>query len=453
MGKKKKKIMITEEQLNLIRSNFSELTYYQFISELKYFLRELLEHPVSSQISPFFKKRGFTKKKLVEYLIKMGLLIETKKIDTDFNPPTVKTSYDFVSSKLAKVQKIMWVKFFEDKVDFSEPKGEVKEQLTEFIKKKAYIEIVYESDIYGDPIKDKTYKVLPMAIFENKNGVSLKCRMVEDGFERGLKQLYIPIHNINECKEVDKKEYYKYPKSNVRNIILEQPKRIFKKYKGNKPREFILTTINENTIKLKFIEESGYENTKIILDHIECDIHPYYGVPTTDRYYDFQKKQDLVYEGISCNVRKRLNNLKLPTLYYLAPSEYEDKIIEYGIIPKIKNKPIYLSFEIDNVVKLPQNHKIVNNYTLYQIEPFFYCFFDDPNVNGSIYTFDKISPRHIHKVGNYKLEDKELFDEDLEYYHIDGNANEDEYKIGKEFAIPSEKLTIYQDKRLSRFGD
>jgi hypothetical protein len=100
-----------------------EITYYQFISELKSFLRDLLQHPVKSNIGDFFKnipfkngKKGVTKGKFIEYLIKTGIIEKTEKVNTD-DPENITLDISYRIPKKGferKIQK-MYIKLFEIK--------------------------------------------------------------------------------------------------------------------------------------------------------------------------------------------------------------------------------------------------------------------------------------------------------------------------------------------------
>jgi hypothetical protein len=93
-----------------------EVTYYQFLSELKLFLKELLNHPVSSKITEFFKSRGYSKSGLINYMVKTGLIERNETVNTEVpENPTLETTYKVPKKGFEFKTKLMFVKFFETK--------------------------------------------------------------------------------------------------------------------------------------------------------------------------------------------------------------------------------------------------------------------------------------------------------------------------------------------------
>jgi hypothetical protein len=113
-----KKIKITEQQFNRLKNYMKqekeEVTYYLFQSELKAFLRDLLEHPVQCKLNPFFTEKGFTKGKVIEYLLKAGMLEREEKVnDEDPEHVTLDTSYLVPKKNFERKMKVMFIKLFE----------------------------------------------------------------------------------------------------------------------------------------------------------------------------------------------------------------------------------------------------------------------------------------------------------------------------------------------------
>jgi len=115
---KGKKVIIKEEQVKLLRQIINEdnreVTYYEFLSQLKAFLRDLLSNPVTSQLDDFWKLRGFSKSKLILYLIKKGIIEKDEKLNED-NPEEVKMdiSYKIPKKNFQRSVKRMYQRFFE----------------------------------------------------------------------------------------------------------------------------------------------------------------------------------------------------------------------------------------------------------------------------------------------------------------------------------------------------
>jgi len=112
------RIIVSENQMktiaNTLKEEKDEVTYYQFLSELKSFLRDLLQHPVTCELNDFFKNRGFSKKKLIEYLLKTEIIEKTEKVNTN-NPEDITLDISYLIPKKyfeRKVQK-MYIKLFD----------------------------------------------------------------------------------------------------------------------------------------------------------------------------------------------------------------------------------------------------------------------------------------------------------------------------------------------------
>jgi hypothetical protein len=98
----------------MLNEEKDEVTFYQFLSELKSFLRDLLQHPVKSELGDFFKFRGFSKSKLIEYLTKTEIIKKTEKVNTD-DPENVTLEVSYLVPKKnfeRKIQK-MYIRLFE----------------------------------------------------------------------------------------------------------------------------------------------------------------------------------------------------------------------------------------------------------------------------------------------------------------------------------------------------
>ena len=74
-------IYLTERQVNLIRESKDEVTFYEFFTEVKNYLKELLVNPIDAKPSPMFSKHGINKSKLLNKLLERGIVIRTETID------------------------------------------------------------------------------------------------------------------------------------------------------------------------------------------------------------------------------------------------------------------------------------------------------------------------------------------------------------------------------------
>jgi hypothetical protein len=98
----------------MLNEEKDEVTYYQFLSELKSFLRDLLQHPVKCELGEFFKQRGFSKAKLIEYLVKAEIIKKTEKVNTnDPENVTLEVSYLIPKNKFERKVLKMFIRLFE----------------------------------------------------------------------------------------------------------------------------------------------------------------------------------------------------------------------------------------------------------------------------------------------------------------------------------------------------
>lgn len=113
-----KKVILNNEHIEKLKSYLKEdkdeVTFYQFSSQLKNFLRELLSHPSNPQLSDFWKMHGFTKNKLIEYLLKIGMIEKDEKLNEEI-PEEVRMdiSYKIPKKDFERKQKKTFIKFFE----------------------------------------------------------------------------------------------------------------------------------------------------------------------------------------------------------------------------------------------------------------------------------------------------------------------------------------------------
>lgn len=60
--------------------NNIEVTYYRFLSEIKAFLSSLISDPINAHPSKFLKSINFNKKRIINILIKRGIILRNEKI-------------------------------------------------------------------------------------------------------------------------------------------------------------------------------------------------------------------------------------------------------------------------------------------------------------------------------------------------------------------------------------
>lgn len=76
-----KTIYLTEEQVKLLRESEEEVTFYEFFTGVKNYLKELLINPIEAEPSDLFSKHGISKNKLLTKLIERGIVNRTETID------------------------------------------------------------------------------------------------------------------------------------------------------------------------------------------------------------------------------------------------------------------------------------------------------------------------------------------------------------------------------------
>ena len=79
-----KRIVLTESQLLRLKESQEEVTYYKFFTEVKNFLKNLLEDPICAKCPQFFKDYGISRNGLINRLFERGII----KRNENFNEPT-----------------------------------------------------------------------------------------------------------------------------------------------------------------------------------------------------------------------------------------------------------------------------------------------------------------------------------------------------------------------------
>lgn len=87
-----------------------ETTFYAFQSNLRYFLSQLLKDPINCKVGDFFKERDFSKKKLINILIKRDVIKRHEKIDDEEN---YNVKYNIIRKNFERKLKRIYNKYFE----------------------------------------------------------------------------------------------------------------------------------------------------------------------------------------------------------------------------------------------------------------------------------------------------------------------------------------------------
>ena len=91
-----------------------ETTFYAFQSNIRYFLNQLLKNPIDCKPNDFLTDRGFSKKKLINILLKRDVITRHEKIDDkDENNITYNVTYKVKRKNFERKLKRIYNKYFE----------------------------------------------------------------------------------------------------------------------------------------------------------------------------------------------------------------------------------------------------------------------------------------------------------------------------------------------------
>ena len=96
------KIIINENKLLLIKEAEEEVTFYKFFTEVKNFLKKLLDDPIGAKPSKFFNENGISKKKLLNKMLDRGIIKKKETIDEPNDADGNKKSMHYLSYSIPK---------------------------------------------------------------------------------------------------------------------------------------------------------------------------------------------------------------------------------------------------------------------------------------------------------------------------------------------------------------
>lgn len=116
-----KKIIVTESALKIFEEIEKEMTYYSFLSNVKSFLKDLLNNPSTAKPSFELVAKGLNRSKLLKYLVNQGIIIRDEKIvdeDEDGNPQTavMNVKYKVPKNNFDRKMRKLYIKLFERNV-------------------------------------------------------------------------------------------------------------------------------------------------------------------------------------------------------------------------------------------------------------------------------------------------------------------------------------------------
>lgn len=116
-----KKVIVTESALKIFEAIEKEITYYSFSSNVKSFLKDLLNNPSTAKPSFELMAKGLNRSKLLSYLLSKGIITKDEKIvdeDENGNPQTavMNIKYKVPKKNFDRNMKKLYIKLFEKNV-------------------------------------------------------------------------------------------------------------------------------------------------------------------------------------------------------------------------------------------------------------------------------------------------------------------------------------------------
>ena len=100
------KIYINESQVNLLTNDTNEeVTFYEFVLNVKQFLKDLLKKPVLAEPSDIFKSKGISKDELIKKMKDINLIQSEEKINevpVDESTPSKLVAKHYIKYKIPR---------------------------------------------------------------------------------------------------------------------------------------------------------------------------------------------------------------------------------------------------------------------------------------------------------------------------------------------------------------
>lgn len=112
--------------------NNKETTFYAFNSNVRKFLSNLIKSPVQAKVNKFLEDRNFSKKKLINILIKRNILDRNEKITDENGKQTYNVKYKIIKRDFEKKIKQIYNDYFDENLESD------KEILKEFSAKSVF---------------------------------------------------------------------------------------------------------------------------------------------------------------------------------------------------------------------------------------------------------------------------------------------------------------------------
>lgn len=116
-----KKVIVTESALRIFEEVEKEMTYYSFLSNVKSFLKDLLNNPSTAKPSIELIAKGLNRGKLLSHLLNKGIITKDEKIvdeDENGNPQTavMNIKYKVPKKNFDRNMKKLYIKLFEKNI-------------------------------------------------------------------------------------------------------------------------------------------------------------------------------------------------------------------------------------------------------------------------------------------------------------------------------------------------
>lgn len=116
-----KKVIVTESALRIFEEIEKEMTYYSFLSNVKSFLKDLLNNPSTAKPSIELIAKGLNRGKLLSHLLNKGIITKDEKIvdeDENGNPQTavMNIKYKVPKKNFDRNMKKLYIKLFEKNI-------------------------------------------------------------------------------------------------------------------------------------------------------------------------------------------------------------------------------------------------------------------------------------------------------------------------------------------------
>lgn len=96
------KIYLREDKLMLIKESEEDVTFFKFFTEVKNFIRDLLDDPIEAKPSGFFKTHGISRSLLLNKMLDKDIINKKENIDEPNDADGNKKSMHYIQYKVPK---------------------------------------------------------------------------------------------------------------------------------------------------------------------------------------------------------------------------------------------------------------------------------------------------------------------------------------------------------------